>query len=116
VVSDQITCPTYAGDIASAIFIICNQPSLQGTLHFGSAESVSWYEFAKAIIDEARLHEKFTIDEIKAVTAAEYPTAAKRPRISVLDCQKIKEIYRIDQPSWRDAVIQIVPKLIQEKV
>lgn len=115
VVSDQITCPTYAGDIASALFIICNQPSFQGTLHYSSMESVSWYDFAQAIIDEARLHEKLAADEIKPVTSAEYPTAARRPRSSVLDCHKISEVYRIDQPSWREAVARIVPKLIQEK-
>lgn len=115
VVSDQITCPTYAGDIASALFIICNQPSFQGTLHYCSTESVSWYDFAQTIIDEARLHEKLAADEIKPVTTAEHPTTATRPRSSVLNCHKISEVYRIDQPSWREAVARIVPKLIQEK-
>ena len=115
VVSDQIMCPTYAGDIASAIYIMCNQPAFKGTLHFSSAESVSWYDFAQAIVDEARLHETLAADEILQVPSSEYPTAAKRPRFSVLDCHKLKEVYRIDQPSWRDAVINIVPKLIQEK-
>lgn len=115
VVSDQIICPTYAGDIASAIYIICNNPSFQGTLHYSSAEAVSWYDYAQVIVDEARQHETLAADEIIAITSAEYPTAAKRPRFSVLDCHKINKTYRIDQPSWREAVNRIIPKLIQEK-
>lgn len=115
VVSDQIVCPTYAGDIASAIYIICNNPGFQGTLHYSSSEAVSWYDFAQVIVDEARQHEQLAADEIFAITSAEYPTAAKRPRFSVLDCHKINKIYRIEQPSWREAVSRIIPKLIQEK-
>src|SRR3990167_2796944 len=61
VVSDQMTCPTYAGDIAKAIFTICQQPSEQGTFHYCSAETVSWFNFAEVIIDTARHHETLTV-------------------------------------------------------
>ncbi|HTM64001.1 MAG TPA: dTDP-4-dehydrorhamnose reductase [Gammaproteobacteria bacterium] len=115
VVNDQITCPTSADDIASAIYIICNNPSFQGTLHYCSSESVSWFDFAKAIIEEAREHEQLAADEIKPISAAEYITDAKRPAHSVLDCSKIKKTYQIEQPSWRNAICQIIPKLIEEQ-
>lgn len=115
VVSDQISSPTYAGDIAEALFNMCKAPSHKGTYHFCGEEGVSWYEFAQAIIIEAQAHEKLSIQDIKSVTASEYPTAAKRPPYSVLDCAKIKMTFNINQPSWREVTKQIVAKLIREK-
>lgn len=114
VVSDQITCPTYAGDIAGAIWNMCLAPSHKGTYHYCSDEAVSWYDFANEIVNESRLHEKLAADEILAISSSEYPTAAKRPKHSVLNCEKIKTTFDINQPSWRDAVKLIIPKLIQE--
>jgi dTDP-4-dehydrorhamnose reductase len=115
VVSDQINCPTYAGDIAHAILTMCQSPSHKGTYHFCSDESISWYEFAKTIITEAKLHETLSANDVKPIAAAEKIGAAKRPALSVLDCQKIKMTFNISQPSWRDAVKQVIHKLIREK-
>lgn len=115
VVCDQIICPTYAGDIAKAILSICSQPSPRGTYHFSSAESVSWYEFARCIINEARLYETLAADTITPVNTEDYPTLAKRPRISILDCSKIHLVYGIKQPSWRDAIKHLVPILAKER-
>lgn len=115
VVNDQIACPTYADDIAETLFKICNAPANKGTFHYCSHESASWYEFAQAITIEAQACEKLTIQDIKAVTSSDFPTDAKRPPYSVLDCQKIKNTFNVSQPSWRDVVKRIVPKLIQEK-
>ncbi len=115
VVADQINCPTYAGDIAHAILNMCQSPSHKGIFHFCSDESISWYEFAKTILTEAKLYETLTTTEVKPITAAENIGAAKRPALSILDCQKIKMTFNIDQPSWRDAVKHVVPKLIREK-
>jgi dTDP-4-dehydrorhamnose reductase len=116
VVSDQVTCPTYAGDIAHAILMMCNAPSHKGTYHFSSSDPVSWHEFAQFIINEAKQHESLAVTDVTAVTSAEYPSEAKRPPHSVLDCQKIKMTFNIDQPSWQEAVKRIVPKLIREQV
>jgi dTDP-4-dehydrorhamnose reductase len=115
VVADQVTCPTYAGDIAGAIWKMCLAPSHKGTYHYCSAEAVSWFDFAKEIVNESRLHEKLVADEVLAIISSEFPTAAKRPQHSVLNCDKIKTTFDIDQPSWRDAIKLIIPKLIQEK-
>lgn len=115
VVSDQVSCPTYAGDIAGALLTMCLAPSHKGTYHFCSNEAVSWYDFAKAIIQHAALHEKLAVSEAQKITTAEYPTAAKRPRHSVLNCDKITSTYQIIQPSWRDAITKVINKLILEK-
>lgn len=104
IVADQITCPTYAGDIAGAIFTLLKQELRWGTYHYCSAPPASWHQFATAIIHAAQHQHSILTEEIKAITTAEYPTAAKRPAYSVMDCSKIKNDYGITQPSWLDAV------------
>lgn len=94
VVADQFTCPTYAGDIAHAILSIARQPQHYGTYHFCSTPATSWHHFAEMILQR----------ELTAINTAEYPTAAKRPAYSVLDCQKIYDTYGIQQPSWKHAI------------
>lgn len=97
VIADQITCPTHADDIANAIFTIAKSKTAWGTYHFCSAPSTSWHEFAETILNR----------KIKAITTSEYRTAAKRPPYSVLDCSKIKNVYGISQPSWKEAIEKI---------
>lgn len=113
IVADQITCPTYAGDIAQAIFSLAKSLSHWGTYHFCNSNPVSWHQFALAIINEARQHKNLSVEEVKAITTAEYPTAAKRPAYSVLDCSKISRDYGIVPPIWDVAVKQIVSTLLQ---
>lgn len=115
VVSDQCMCPTYAGHIAGALLTIAAKPAEKGTFHYCSSEPISWHGFAAAIITEAKKHGTVLTDEVRAIPSSEFPTNAKRPQQSVFDCSKIKKVYNIDQPSWREAIKLIVPKLIQEK-
>lgn len=111
VVHDQITCPTYAGDIAAAVFAMVNQPLQTGVYHYCSAEAVSWHQFATAIIEEIKKNRPVTVLDIEAITTADYPTAAKRPAYSVLDCSKIARDYGITQPSLKKATQTIVANL-----
>jgi dTDP-4-dehydrorhamnose reductase len=115
VVSDQVTCPTYAGDIADALFSMVLAPSHKGIYHFCSKNPTSWHHFAQSIINTAKEFETVTIDEVQAVTTAEYHTDAKRPQHSVLDCSKIAMTYNIQQPNWKNAIKHIIPKLIRER-
>ncbi len=94
IVADQITCPTYADDIAGALLTIAKKPEQFGTYHFCSTPPVSWHHFAEVILQES----------ITAITTAEYPTAAKRPSYSALDCEKIEKAFGIKQPSWERAI------------
>lgn len=104
VVDDQITCQTYTGDIAGALYAIVKNPHHWGTYHYCSADSFSWHQFAMAIIEEAKKHRKFQVEKIQAITTAEYPAAVKRPAYSVLDCGRIKKDYEIRQPLLRTAI------------
>jgi dTDP-4-dehydrorhamnose reductase len=104
VVSDQVTCPTYAGDIAEALFIIAHEPKGWGTYHFCSALPISWHQFAMAIIQRAQQSNTLSLAEIKPILTTNYPTLAKRPRNSVLDCEKIFKAFGILQPSWEEGI------------
>ncbi|MBO4588917.1 MAG: dTDP-4-dehydrorhamnose reductase [Bacteroidales bacterium] len=98
VVCDQIGTPTYAGDLASAIFTILESELYRGNeglYHYSNEGSCSWYDFAKAI---ARLTES-TCD-VRSCLSSEYPSKVHRPSYSVLDKSKFKASFHIDIPDW----------------
>lgn len=104
IVSDQVTAPTSAHDIAHAIYTIILQPLKTGIYHYCSANSVSWYTFAMQIIQEARKHYHLKVQTISPISTEDYPTPAKRPAFSVLSCKKIFTAYGIEQPSLEKAI------------
>ena len=106
VVNDQITCPTYAGDIANVLFTLAEQEGAWGTYHYCSQEAASWYEFACAVIAQAAKWQPLQTTRIQAITTKEYPTAAKRPPHSVLDCDKLYQQFNLIQPSWSHSLTQ----------
>jgi dTDP-4-dehydrorhamnose reductase len=112
IVADQITCPTYAGHIAGAIFSLLNRELKWGTYHYCDQYAVSWHEFASTIIQEAKLYKPLRVKTIHAISTAEYPTAAKRPAYSVLACNKIKNTYNIQQAEWKHAVKQLIRPML----
>jgi dTDP-4-dehydrorhamnose reductase len=109
VVADQFGCPTYAGDIAQAIIDLLSQNAPGGVYHFCGDSEVSWHEFAKIIfaaaLKQGRLQKTPVVNSI---TTEQYPTPAKRPKYSTLDCAKI-ECQGVLLSDWRkqiDAVVQ----------
>jgi len=98
IVSDQITCPTHADDIANAIITLSNHRDHHGTYHFCSTPPLSWFEFASEIIEHARKQHTLAVQAINAISSADYITPAKRPAYSVLSCEKIKANFGIEQP------------------
>ena len=114
IVDDQITCPTYTNDIAAALFTIASNPTTFGTYHYCSMPPVSWFDFAVAIITKAQTIRPMKVTKMNAIDTTHYPTPAKRPSYSVLNCSKIKADYDLNQSSWEDAVQHIVPTLIKE--
>lgn len=102
VVNNQIGSPTNANCLARAILqIIAKDNPAQhfGLYHFSNEGSCSWYEFAKKIFEL----NKITVDVIPIPTSS-YPTAAQRPKYSVLDTTKIKTIFNIQPKSWEEAL------------
>jgi dTDP-4-dehydrorhamnose reductase len=106
VVSDQIGTPTWAGSIAKAVWAAASKPAISGMLHWTDAGVASWYEFAIAIQEEALVRGLLAKRiPIKPISAADYarqsPTAAARPRFSVLDLESTKHVLGIEPPHWR---------------
>ena len=103
VVFDQTGTPTYAGDLALAIFSIVEKglyAGNEGTYHFSDEGACSWYDFAVEIA-AAVGHDKCRIEPCRT---ADYPTAARRPAYSVLDKSKLKRTFGIEIPHWRESM------------
>ncbi|QEY23209.1 dTDP-4-dehydrorhamnose reductase [Neisseria animalis] len=111
VVGDQYGCPTYAGDLASALIALLHQSSARGIFHYGGNKSVSWFEFSQAIFQTASEKiEGFKIPDVKAVASSEYPTPTPRPAYSVLDCRRIESEVGVKASDWRKALAEIIGK------
>ena len=113
VIDDQYGCPTAAEDIAETIFRLSESiqagQAAWGLYHYCGQPSTSWYGFATRIFDRAKAMGFDLGVNVKPITTADYPTPAKRPKSTILDCGKIKSRYNIDRPDWRvrlDAIIQ----------
>lgn len=110
VVFDQIGTPTYAGDLALAIFSILEgrlDRGNGGTYHFSDEGVCSWYDFAVEIA-RAVGHDRCRISPCRT---ADYPTKAVRPAYSVLDKGKLKRTFGIEIPQWRESMFYCLKRL-----
>ena len=107
VIFDQVGTPTYARDLARAIFAAIHQGVVPGIYHFSNEGVCSWYDFTKAIHRLAGI----TACHVKPLHTEEYPTPAKRPHYSVLDKTKIKNTYYIEIPYWMDSLQSCIAEL-----
>jgi dTDP-4-dehydrorhamnose reductase len=112
VVADQFGGPTYAGDIANAILTISKQigrdSHAYGIYHFSGFPYVSWHTFAEKIFEIA-LEQDVLVQRIRVnpITTLDYPTPAKRPANSRLNCDKINNAFGIQQSDWQAALVPI---------
>ncbi|KJF72032.1 dTDP-4-dehydrorhamnose reductase [Agrobacterium arsenijevicii] len=120
VVADQFGCPTSANDIATAIVTIARKlatdPSahLRGVFHLSGTGETNWADFAKQLFAfSAENGGKSVI--INDITTAQYPTPARRPANSRLDCSKLEEVYGIRLPEWQTSTRAVVAALAQSK-
>jgi dTDP-4-dehydrorhamnose reductase len=107
VIFDQIGTPTYARDLAVAIFAAINQGIVPGIYHFSNEGVISWYDFTKAIHRIAGI----TTCHVRPLHTSEYPTPANRPHYSVLDKTKIKQTYHLEVPYWEESLAECIEKL-----
>ena len=107
VIFDQIGTPTYARDLALAIFAAIEQGIVPGIYHFSNEGVISWYDFTKAIHRIAGI----TTCHVRPLHTSEYPTPATRPHYSVLDKTKIKNTYGIEVPYWEESLAECIAKL-----
>ncbi|HEX9857531.1 MAG TPA: dTDP-4-dehydrorhamnose reductase [Paracoccaceae bacterium] len=109
VVADQIGGPTPAAAIADALFTCADalrtgHPG--GTQHFAGAPDTSWADFARAVMQEAGLPCR-----IEDIPSEAYPTPARRPLNSRLDCATLERDFGIARPDWRVALHDVVKEL-----
>ena len=114
VVFDQVGTPTYAGDLALAIFSIIEAgvyPGNEGVYHFSNEGVCSWYDFAVEIAAAAG----HTDCRIHPCHSSEFPSPVTRPPYSVLDKTKIKKTFDIDIPHWRESMEYCIKRLKANK-
>ena len=114
IVADQFGGPTYAGDIAAALLAIAEKAVAApatvswGIYHFSGEPHVNWHQFAQAIFDKAVAQQLLAkAPQLNALTTADYPTPAKRPANSRLDCRKIFNQFGIQPSDWQSALENI---------
>lgn len=113
VVDDQRGAPTYAGDLARVIFecIAQTEKIPFGIYHYSNAGETTWCGFAKKIMELYGLNCK-----VNPISTEQYPTPAKRPKYSLLNCEKIKSTLQIHIPHWEDALAHVIQLLKQQEM
>ena len=110
IVADQIGGPTGAVEIAQACVTIAKilalEPEKSGIYHFSGAPDTSWADFARTIFDAANIQCAVT-----DIPSSDYPTPAKRPLNSRLDCTATKAAFGISRPDWRASLTHILTQL-----
>ncbi len=110
VVCDQHGCPTWSVDLARCLVRI-SQAVLSapesvhwGTYHFCGKGATTWYEFAAAILTEARRIRPDNLARLTPVSTSDFPTPAARPVYSVLDCSKMEANFGLVPPAWQQSL------------
>jgi dTDP-4-dehydrorhamnose reductase len=124
VVADQFGAPTWAREVADATGRILQRAIAErgagsfqsGTFHLASAGTATWHGFAAAILDEAlRLSLLQRPPRLTAISTADYPLPAARPRNSRLDCGRVKTRYGVRLPDWREGVARCLAEIKQHE-
>ena len=118
VVADQHGCPTAAADLAAAILAIARQldgevwrTSRSGVFHAAGAGETTWHGLAMAVFQEASRHGAKTPASVAPISTAEYPTPARRPANSRLDCTRLATEFGIRLPAWRDSLARTIDEI-----
>ena len=118
VVKDQRGCPTPAAAIADALLVIAARAAqghgAWGTYNFCGAPATTWHGFAKAIVAAAASRGGKSVP-VAPIATADYPTAARRPVNSVLDCRKIERDYGLAPADWRHGLEAAVAELMRHE-
>lgn len=110
VVADQIGAPTWAGSLASSTLALierwqAGQAGAWGTYHMSAQGQTSWFGFAQAIGEHLKAQGK-PCAQLLPIPSSDYPTPARRPLNSRLDCSRLRQQWQVSQPDWRQALIE----------
>ena len=121
VVFDQIGSPTYAADLAEAVFSAINAPVWHaGVYHYTNEGVCSWFDFTHEIFERAKhllnneAADKIASCQLRSILSSEYQYQTPRPHYSVLNKSKIKQTFGISIPHWTDALQTCLEKLLKE--
>lgn len=121
VVADQLGCPTNADDLARAILHIASRllddgwsEEYRGVFHAAGTGHTSWHGLATAIFDAAAQH-GVTAPEVAAIATADWPTPARRPADSRLDCTKLRDVFGVALPAWRESLDRTVADICRQQ-
>jgi dTDP-4-dehydrorhamnose reductase len=121
VVADQFGSPTYAPDIASAVIAIARNllanpadQRLRRLFHLSGSGETNWAEFASTLFAYAGAS-GLKVPTVLPITTAEYPTPAKRPTNSRLDCSRLREIHGVQLPHWKESLRHCIDQIFQRR-
>lgn len=117
IVADQVGSPTCAADLARALMDMARQYHRQrsipwGTYHYCGKGHTSWHGLATEIFAEASSLVTLKVEKVEAISTADYPTPARRPAYSVLDCTAVEEIFGIERPPWRSSLARTIKQIL----
>lgn len=120
IVDDQRGCPTCAADLAAALLVMCRavfggSDVAWGTYHYCGEGVTSWYGLAKEAIQMASSRIPLRMKTIAPIPTEQYPTPAKRPAYSALNCEKIRKHFGIRPRPWRESLRETVDGILMEK-
>ena len=117
VVADQFGCPTRAGSIADVLLHLAQRYERDGTLawglyHYTGRSSCTWFDFAVEVFRQAEAKGMLPKQpQVSPITTAQYPTPARRPAWSVLDCSKFETTFGIETLDWHDELSVVLDGL-----
>lgn len=115
VVADQIGSPSWSRSVAEAstalVSALAGQPSVAETLHLTSQGAVSWYGFARAIVQWSALRGLGPFTPVDPIASRDYPAPATRPAYAVLDGEQLQTRFSIQLPRWETALLQCLDDL-----
>lgn len=110
VVEDQRGGPTWAGHIAQCLMTLIDRIEKgerlpNGTWHYAGTPHVTWRDFAVEILNGAMAHRILTkVPRVEGISTAEYPTRARRPANSRMDCSLVQQQLGLPAPDWREGL------------
>jgi dTDP-4-dehydrorhamnose reductase len=119
VVADQFGSPTCAADLAEAVLTIADRIGSGGQIHWGTYHYcgkgiTTWHALAEKTFQLASPYASLRTKQVEAITTAQWPTPAKRPPYSVLDCTLFKSKFGIDPKPWQKSLSHTIERIFSE--
>ena len=121
VISDQFGAPTGAellADVTAQTLRMAQQnPALGGLYHLAAGGKTNWWQYAQFVLEQGQAHGlplQVAPSDIGAITAAEYPTPARRPQNSRLNTEKLRSAFALDLPNWRSGVARMLTEVLEK--